>query len=127
MSTNAEQIVRAFLGAWPRRDVDQLMSYFAPDAVYHNIPVAPLVGTAAIRGAFQGFYDMMTEGIELDVLHVVGNGDVVMAERIDRFRWDGKRLDLPVCGVFEVRNGKIVKFRDYFNYPSWFEATGAPL
>ena len=70
---------------------------------------------------------MMNEGIELDVAHVVSAGDVVMAERVDRFRWNGKRLDLPVCGVFEVRDGKIVKFRDYFNYPSWFEATGAPL
>jgi len=103
------------------------MSFFAPDAVYHNVPVNPLVGAAAIRGAFQGFCEMMNEGIELDVLNVTSSGDVVMAERIDRFRWNGRRLDLPVCGVFEVRNGKIVKFRDYFDYPSWFEATGAPL
>lgn len=127
MSTNAEQVVRDFLTAWPRKDVDELMSFFAPDAVYHNVPVKPLVGSAAIRGAFQGFCDMMNEGIELDVLHVVSNGDVVMAERIDRFRWNGRRLDLPVCGVFEVRGGKIVKFRDYFDYSSWYEATGAPL
>ena len=124
---DAERVVRDFLTAWPRKDVDELMSFFAPDAVYHNVPVKPLVGAAAIRGAFQGFCDMMNEGIELDVLNVTSSGDVVMAERIDRFRWNGRRLDLPVCGVFEVRNGKIAKFRDYFDYPSWFEATGAPL
>ena len=127
MDTTAEQVVRAFLAAWPRKNVDELMSFFAADAVYHNVPVAPLVGTTAIRGAFQGFCDMMNEGIELDVLHVVTGGDIVMAERIDRFRWNGKRLNLPVCGVFEVRDGKIRNFRDYFNYASWFEATGAPL
>ncbi len=127
MSVNAEQLVRAFLAAWPRKNVDELMSYFAADAIYHNVPVAPLVGADAIRGAFQGFCDMMNEGIELDVGHVVSSGDIVMAERVDRFRWSGKRLDLPVCGVFEVRGGKIVKFRDYFDYASWYESTGAPL
>ncbi len=70
---------------------------------------------------------MMDEGIELDVLNVVADGSIVMAERIDRFRWQGKKLDLPVCGVFEVRDGKIVNFRDYFDLPSWQDATGAPL
>ena len=125
--TPNERIVRDFLGAWPRKNVDELVGYFAPDAVYHNVPVAPHVGAAAIRAIFQGFCDMMNEGIELDVLNVVAAGDIVMAERIDRFRWQGKRLDLPVCGVFELRDGKIVKFRDYFNAPTWQDATGAPL
>ena len=128
MSKDPARIVRDFMAAWKRKNVDELVAYFAPDAVYHNVPVAPHVGTVAIRAIFQGFCDMMDEGIELDVLNVAANGNVVMAERIDRFRWQGKSLDLPVCGVFELGDdGKIVKFRDYFNAPTWQDATGAPL
>jgi limonene-1,2-epoxide hydrolase len=52
---------------------------------------------------------------------------VVFTERIDRFRWQGKSLDLPVTDVFEVREGKIIAHRDYFDYKTWLDATGIPL
>ncbi|GAG30765.1 unnamed protein product, partial [marine sediment metagenome] len=40
---NPEQIVRDFCNAVPRRDVKALVAFFTPDAVYHNIPIAPVV------------------------------------------------------------------------------------
>jgi limonene-1,2-epoxide hydrolase len=127
MSATAESIVRDFLGAWPRRDLVELMSYFAPDAVYHNVPVAPCVGAAAIRETFAGFLASMP-GIVLDVVNLVANGPLVMAERIDRFVMpNGHRFDLPVTGVFEVRDGKIVAFRDYFNLASFESESGLAL
>jgi limonene-1,2-epoxide hydrolase len=43
-------------------------------------------------------------------------GDVVMNECTDVMRRnDGGRLELPVMGVFEVRDGRIVVWRDYFD------------
>ncbi len=127
MASTPEQIVRDFLGAWPRRDLDELMSFFAKDAVYHNVPVAPCVGTAAIRDTFAGFLATMP-GIVLDVVNLVANGGLVMAERIDRFVMpNGHRFDLPVTGVFEVRDGKIVAFRDYFNLASFEIESGLQL
>ncbi len=127
MPATAESIVRDFLGAWPRRDLVELMSYFAPDAVYHNVPVAPCVGAAAIRETFAGFLASMP-GIVLDVVNLVANGPLVMAERIDRFVMpNGHRFDLPVTGVFEVRDGKIVAFRDYFNLASFESESGLAL
>jgi limonene-1,2-epoxide hydrolase len=127
MPPTPAQLVRDFLGAWPRRDLNELMSFFAPDAVYHNVPVAPCVGAAAIRDTFAGFLDTMP-GIVLDVVHLVADGPLVMAERIDRFVMaNGHRFDLPVTGVFEVRDGKIVAFRDYFNLPSFEQESGLRL
>ena len=127
MPATAESIVRDFLGAWPRRDLVELMSYFAPDAVYHNVPVAPCVGAAAIRETFAGFLASMP-GIVLDVVNLVANGPLVMAERIDRFVMpNGHRFDLPVTGVFEVRDDKIVAFRDYFNLASFESESGLRL
>jgi limonene-1,2-epoxide hydrolase len=127
MASTPETLVRDFLGAWPRRDLDELMGFFAPDAVYHNVPVAPCVGAAAIRATFAGFLTTMP-GIVLDVVNLVANGALVMVERVDRFVMpDGHRFDLPVTGVFEVRDGKIVAFRDYFNLATFEEGSGLKL
>ena len=124
--SNAERVVLDFLAAWPRGDIEELMAFFAPDAVYHNIPVPPVRGAAAIREAFLGFARLM-DSIEIENLHVAASGDVVFTERIDRFRNKTVTLDLPVAGVFEVRDGKIVAHRDYFDYQTWLRATGIPL
>lgn len=127
MASAPATIVRDFLGAWPRRDLDELMTFFAPDAVYHNVPVAPCVGAGAIRDTFAGFLATMP-GIVLDVVNLVAESGLVMAERIDRFVMpNGHRFDLPVTGVFEVRDGKIVAFRDYFNLASFEQESGLRL
>ncbi|HXX49418.1 MAG TPA: limonene-1,2-epoxide hydrolase family protein [Myxococcota bacterium] len=120
-----EQIVRDFLAAWPRKKIDELVDYFADDAVYHNVPVAPIRGKTAIRAVFEGFLGAFS--IELIVVNAAANGNVVFTERIDRFDLNGKRFDLPVNGVFELRGGKIVAFRDYFDLASFEEPSGLKL
>lgn len=126
MTTTPEQVVMDLMAAWERGDLDELMGFFAPDAVYHNIPVPPVRGADAIRAAFLGFAQHM-QSIVIDTLNVAANGGVVFTERIDRFRSGTVALDLPVAGVFEVCDGKIVAHRDYFDYRTWLDATGIPL
>jgi limonene-1,2-epoxide hydrolase len=126
MDASPEEVVLGFLAAWPRGNIDELMAFFAPDAVYHNVPVPPVRGAAAIRAAFLGFADLM-ESIEIENLHVAANGPIVFTERVDRFRSKTVALDLPVAGVFEVRGDKIVAHRDYFDYQTWLKATGIVL
>lgn len=126
MSKSPKQIVQDFCDAWSRKNIDELMSFFASDAVYHNIPVPAVRGTEAIRAAFLGFAAMM-DSIDLEMLSIAAEGHVVLTERIDHFRWQGKSLDLPVAGVFEVRDSKITAHRDYFDYETWKKATGIPL
>jgi len=124
--SSAERVVTNFLAAWERGNIDEIMSFFSADAIYHNIPVAAVRGAAAIREAFLGFAKLM-DSIVIENLHIAAAGDVVFTERIDRFRSRTVTLDLPVAGVFEVRNGKIVAHRDYFDYQTWMRATGIPL
>jgi limonene-1,2-epoxide hydrolase len=126
MAASPEQIVRGFCDAWKRGNIDELMSFFADDAIYHNVPVPAVKGAKQIREAFLAFAKLM-DGIEIENLNVAANGSVVFTERIDHFRWNGKKLALPVAGVFEVRDGKITAHRDYFDYATWMNATGIPL
>lgn len=112
-----DAIVTAFCEAWSRGDVDAIMDAFTDDAVYHNIPLAPIHGREAIDGFVRPF---LTAGsITFETLHQVCNGDVVMNERIDTITQPSPDGDtttaLPVMGVFELRDGKIAGWRDYFD------------
>jgi limonene-1,2-epoxide hydrolase len=108
------EIVQAFIAAWPEGDVDKLVSFFSEDAVYHNIPVEPVVGRADIRATLASFMDMV-EQIRFETLHLVADGPLVMTERIDHFIGPDRTISLPVMGVFEVRDGSITAWRDYFD------------
>jgi limonene-1,2-epoxide hydrolase len=114
MSANLE-IVRSFIAAWSRNDLDEIMSYFAADCVYHNMPVEPARGSEATRAMIKGFSSMATK-VEW-VLHQIAESEagVVLTERTDRFEIGGRWVELPVMGSFELRGGKIVAWRDYFD------------
>jgi len=110
-----EQTVRAFIAAFNANDLERIMAFFAADAVYHNIPVQPVQGTAAIRAVLQGFMGMASE-VDWVVHHLAETPDgVVMTERTDRFLVRGKWIELPVMGSFEIRDGRIRAWRDYFD------------
>ncbi len=111
---NPTQVVQNFCDAWARLDLEELLGYFTSDAVYHNIPIDPMVGVDAIRSMMQ----MFTTGvdrIEFEVLHIAATGNVVLTERVDRFVRPDKTISLPVMGTFEVIDGKIAAWRDYFD------------
>ncbi len=116
---NPEQIVRDFCNAVPRRDVKALVAFFTSDAVYHNIPIAPVVGHEAIEAVLRQFLDPSSEaGFEIIALAAVDG--TVLTERIDRFVLNGKKIELPVMGAFEVTaEGKISAWRDYFDMASF--------
>ena len=107
-------VVARFISAWPEGDAAALASFFTDDAVYHNIPMEPIVGKEAIGATFAAFIGM-AERIEFETLHTAVDGPIVMTERIDRFISPAKTIALPVMGTFEVVDGKIRAWRDYFD------------
>jgi limonene-1,2-epoxide hydrolase len=106
-------LVRRFCDTWPTGDVDALMAFFADDAVYHNIPMEPANGVDAIRATIQGF--ATGSEIEFRILHIAAAGNVVLTERVDVFRIGEKNVELPVSGTFEIADGRITAWRDYFD------------
>ncbi len=121
MSDNTD-LVSAFCRAWSNRDVDEILGYFAGDAVYHNMPMPPMQGKPAIKTLLQQIVSP-TSWIELETLNIAEAGDVVLTERVDRFEMGGKKVELPVAGVFEIENGKIKSWRDYFDMATWTRQT----
>lgn len=118
-----EEIVTAFIAEWDnaRPDAAHLASYFTDDAVYHNMPTAPVTGRAAIQQTLTGII-AMAESRGWEVLAQFSADDAVMNERIDRFARGDKLVELPVAGVFQLRDGKIAVWRDYFDMATWTRA-----
>jgi limonene-1,2-epoxide hydrolase len=115
MGTTAPiDVVRAFCAEWERGDVDAIIGYFTDDAVYHNIPLDPLKGRDAIRSMIEMFTTGVNR-IEFRVHNIVADGNVVLTERVDVFELPQKTIELPVMGTFEVRDGKVAAWRDYFD------------
>ena len=122
MSTDTgspEDVVRAFCAAFSRRDVEEILAFFTPDAVYHNMPFPPAEGSGAIRDTLNLFVPGSPE-IEFELLNVAAAGPVVFTERVDRMSVGGNPVVLPVAGVFEVEDGRISAWRDYFDSAAFF-------
>ncbi|MGH8982798.1 MAG: limonene-1,2-epoxide hydrolase family protein [Acidimicrobiia bacterium] len=115
MSDEPIDVVRRFCDTWSTGDIDAIMAFFADDAVYDNIPMEAVTGTAAIRDFIAGFTDSI-EKVEFRVDNIASaDSDVVLTERVDIFTLQGKTIELPVMGTFEVRGGKVAAWRDYFD------------
>ena len=108
-----EEIVRAELSAWGRLDADEIVSHFAEDAVW-EFPGELFAGHDAIREAVKG-YLARTASCDLEVVNLAVADNVVLTERRDHFLFDGKAIDAPVMGAFEVKDEKITAWRDYFD------------
>jgi limonene-1,2-epoxide hydrolase len=115
-----EKIVRDFIHAWSRLDPVELGSYFAEDGVYHNMPIGPVRGRENVEKMIAGFIAAWTE-TQWEILNLVSAGDVVIVERLDRTKAGDKAVDLPCTGVFEMVNGKIGVWRDYFDLTTYMK------
>ena len=119
--TDNEAVIRDFIAVWSRLDADELAGYFAVDGVYHNMPTAPVAGREAVAKFIAGFVAPWTE-TTWEILNILGDGDMVMVERVDRTKLGDKAIDLPCFGIFEMANGKIKVWRDYFDMATYTKA-----
>jgi limonene-1,2-epoxide hydrolase len=124
MTSSADDLITEFCAKWAAPDPKELAGYFTEDAVYHNIPMEPVKGRDAIEQFIAGFVAGF-DGIDFQVHRQVSDGDLVMNERTDVMRRKGgEPIPLPVTGVFEIENGRIKAWRDYFDMATITSAFG---
>ena len=111
---SAERVVREFCAAFEQHDAEGLRRFLTEDVVYHNIPMDPVVGIDATIAFIAGFF-AMCDSLAFELVHLAVRGSVVLTERVDTFTVGPVEGPLPVMGTFEVRDGKISAWRDYFD------------
>ena len=122
------ELVRRFCAAWSDdMEAHELAAFFTDDAVYHNIPLEPITGRENIANTIATFIRPgapSIESIEFRVTNIAADGPVVMTERVDVFTLAGRSFELPVMGTFEVSDGKIKAWRDYFDISQFTSRMG---
>lgn len=118
MTTNIQK-VEAFIAAWNEGNGEHIIAAFTPDAIYHNIPMPAVEGKDRIAGTIRGLLAAMTE-IDWRIMAIAQAGDgSVLTERVDAFVMGGRRISLPVMGIFEFQDGSIRRWADYFDLESY--------
>jgi limonene-1,2-epoxide hydrolase len=109
-----DAVVTSFTKSWSTCDVDTVVAFFADDGVWHNMPMEPVVGRDAVRSALENYY-AVTSNHRYDIHQQITSGTTVMHERTDTMTVGDRTVTLPVVGVFEVEDGMIRTWRDYFD------------
>ncbi len=113
-----DSLVRSFISALSNRDIDTAATMVSEGFEYDNVPIGKAHGAEGLRSTLKGFFGML-EDIDWEIMRQTSSGDLdrgtVLNERDDRVKIAGEWRTLPVCGVFEIENGKIVLWRDYFD------------
>jgi limonene-1,2-epoxide hydrolase len=119
-SVDNARIVEAFLNAFQDQDFDTADSLLADDLVYENVGLPTIRGGARVKKLLRGTEGRM--GFEVKFHRNVADGATVLNERTDAIVIGPLRLQFWICGVFEVHDGRITLWRDYFDFYDFSKA-----
>ena len=126
MKTSANiEAVRKLCERWAWLSEKEFGELLAQNCIYYDVafPEAKAVGPQAAHAKLSRMQKDWEIG--LDVVSITGDENTVMAERVEHFKNKSnvvEPFDLPVVGVFEIADGKIKAWRDY-----WDRSAAEPL
>lgn len=113
MATAAD-VVKKLCAAIDRKDLDAVEALLDENCVYHNIGSEPAVGREASLAAVKFQFDLF-DPIAFRIRNLATDGNTVLTERVDEITANGVTAPVPVMGTFEVNEGRITQWRDYFD------------
>ena len=116
----SQQIVEEFLEAWssPGNWRIAFGKYFAHECVYENVGLSRTVGPAEAIAFIDAFTEKLPfVSMTVEMIGIVASEHTVMTERIDKFHDNSGKIifEIAVMGAFEVSDGRITAWRDYFD------------
>ena len=132
MADNAE-FMRGVYEAFSRGDVPTVLAAVDPkidwnEAEHHTFwPGGPFVGPEAVlEGVFARIPATFGDTFRIEIARILEFGPTVVME--GRYKGmvqaTGKDLDVQVTHVWDIADGKIVKFQQYTDAWQWAKATG---
>ena len=109
--------VRRVCEGWHQLSLEEFRELCSPDLDYRNIPIEGDIhhGPDEAHAVLSRFAERWN--IRLQVNNMVGDERVVLTERTEFFEHRAGTkapFALPVMGTFELADGKITAWRDYF-------------
>ncbi|BBX26176.1 limonene-1,2-epoxide hydrolase family protein [Mycolicibacterium alvei] len=113
--------VETFLTALQEQDFDTAENALAQNLVYQNVGFPTIYGRNRAIKVFRSMPKWM--GFEVKIHRIAADGASVITERTDALTFGPLRVQFWVCGVFEVYEGRITLWRDYFDMLDFLKAT----
>lgn len=113
-------LVTHFIALWEQDDgfTKAVNTCFRDDTVWENHGLLTTTGKEEALGFYRQFSEATgMKGMTIDVHAIAETGNKVLTHRTD---WilDGAGkavMEVPVMGIFEIEDGKIAAWRDYFD------------
>lgn len=120
-------VVREFLEALAESRPRDAARHMDDDMSWHNTSLPTLRGARRIGSVLAGL-EKQSLGFDVVVHHIAAeSAEVVLNERTDVLRFGRIEIVFPVCGTFELRDGRIVVWRDHFDVLGFLGATALGL
>jgi ketosteroid isomerase-like protein len=130
MSEENVELVRRALEAFPRGDMEEMLSFMDPEGEFHSAIVGGAEGNV-YRGhegfrrwyadSFESFEELRNEWTEF---RDPGNRVLALGRVHARGRESGVEIDSPMGWVFTVRGGKLLKGEGFLDPEEALEAAG---
>ncbi len=120
--------VTEFWATLYRRDWEAIATFFGPTSEYTDVPSpeddvarGPELIVARLRLGLEPI-----AGYEHHLRLMVAEGDTVVTEHAETWRWHtGEEVTLPFVSVFELHEGTIVRWWDYWDLQTLMNAAPA--
>ncbi|MCG8283318.1 nuclear transport factor 2 family protein [Acinetobacter seifertii] len=115
IQAQSEEIVERFLNALMQQDHVTISELLHPDIVYTNVSLPTFKGGKRVAGLIKL---ALSNARKLKVKNhqLVAKENIVLTERTDILEIGPLHIGFWVCGTFEVEDGKIILWRDYFDW-----------
>jgi len=130
MSSNNVEVVAALYRAFASRDFAALPRLISPAITVRQTELLPWGGTFEGFAGFQRFTELLLGNVDSLVTpeEYVDAGDrvVAIARTLGHVRKNGAPFDLRAVHVWELRDGKAIRFEAYIDTPAMLDALARP-
>ena|SRR5271156_4266281 len=111
------EVVRRFLIAWETGFTPAFLRWFHPDGVWQNTGFPDAVGKPAALALLDQYLATFAMAYgRAEIISIAVDSNKVLTERIDHLWSDaGATHSAKIMGTFEVRDGLIARYSDYFD------------
>ncbi|SRR6266511_3245670 len=125
-------VVRSVYEAFGKGDIQKVLALLDDRVEWNEAehftywPGGPFIGPQAIVDGVFARIPKDFDGFRVDVRRIVSGGDSVLAEAryLATAKATGRRLDIQVAHVWDLRDGKVVRFQQYTDTWQIAQVTG---
>lgn len=110
-----QMLINQFFEFWCAGDIEGVISLCHEEVIWDNVPMKPIQGREKVAEFLRRFGKGMTHR-RYDILRMMEDDGEVFIEAVENYVRDGKSVSVRFMSAFEIENGAIKEWRDYFDH-----------